>query len=475
MEHADTLFLYLDVDLKLVMCNNAIEQITGYSRKEMFKGEWLKILFGKNKSKREIFKAVLTSCLSSLKGHGYEGSIIKKDGTERVLLWKNTAILNSAGRPWGLFCIAQDITEYKLTDNDVLACSERLRDIFSSIKDYALITTNLGDKITYYGQEASNVFNWQRDMTLEDITVIFKEAASSAAIINNIKSEIGKKGIFEKELSLTRENKEEFSAAITVSALLNANSKSIGYVYVIKDIAERKKIENKMMQNEKMAAIGQLAAGVAHEINNPLLVMLGRLDMLAMTDEKLTPEVKKTFDIVQSQAQRMRLITDRLLFYSRKKPVRMDMVDINDILKTILPLLAYYPEFQKIIWKEELQSDLPQVKGDFNQLQEVFLNLSMNACQAMPAGGTITIRSYYAKDNTVHVEVKDTGDGIKQDDLSKIFLPFFTTKDNGTGLGLALCHSIIVSHSGTIDVNSVKGQGTTFKTILPVLQGSTVK
>jgi PAS domain S-box-containing protein len=467
IESTEALFLYLDLNLGLMMCNNAIEHITGYTRKEMFKGNWLELIFHNNKSRKNIFKAVLSSCFSNIKGHAYEGSIVRKDGTERVLLWRNTVISNTAGKPWGLFCTAQDITEYKLIDNDSLACSERLRDILSSIKDYSLITTNLGDKITYYGKEASNIFRWQKEMTLENISIVFKEKERDR-IINNIKSDIGKKGISEQELDLLRGDGDEFPANLTASALLNSKNKNIGYVYVVKDIGERKRIEKNMMQNEKMAAIGQLAAGVAHEINNPLLVISGRLDMLEMAGEKLEPESKKTFETIKAQAKRMRLITDRLLFYSRKKPVHMDTINLNDVLKTIHPLLAYYPEFQKIIWKEQLCPDLPGINGDFNQLQELFLNLSLNACQAMPEGGTIIIGSTKTKDNMVQVSVKDTGIGIAKESLNKLFLPFFTTKDNGTGLGLALCHSIVEAHRGSISADSIPGAGTVFTVGFPV-------
>jgi PAS domain S-box-containing protein len=472
IENTDVLFLYLDMDLKLIMCNNAIEHITGYTRKEVFRGDWLQLLFGKNRPKRDIFRAMLTSCFSNPKSRAYEGSIIKKDGTERVLLWQNTAISNTTEEPWGLFCTAHDITEHKLTDSDVVACSESLRDILSSIKDYALITTNLNDKITYYSEEAANIFRWQKDMTLDDVNTIF-DSKDAQGVINDIKFAINKTGIYKNEFNFLRKNSEEFPGSITVSSLLSATSKSIGYVYIIKDIGESKRIEARMMQNEKMAAIGQLAAGVAHEINNPLLVILGRLDMLKIAEENINPEIKKTFDIVKSQAKRMRLITDRLLFYSRKKPVYMDMVDVNDILKTISPLLAYYPEFQKIVWKEEFQDNLPKVKGDFNQLQEVFLNISINACQAISQGGMITISSHL-KGNIVEVWVKDTGDGITKNNLEKLFLPFFTTKDKGTGLGLALCHSIIRSHEGTIDVESAIGKGSIFKVGLPVAEDKAV-
>jgi len=140
------------------------------------------------------------------------------------------------------------------------------------------------------------------------------------------------------------------------------------------------------------------------------------------------------------------------------------------VLKSVSPLIAYYPEFKKVTWKEELTEILPPIEGDFNQLQEVFLNLALNACQAMPDGGNITIVSKKAGDGFVEVSVIDTGKGISKENMEKLFTPFFTTKDDGTGLGLPICHNSIEIHSGKITVESVPGTGTTFKVKLPVFK-----
>ncbi len=466
IEQSSVLFLYFDTDLKLIMCNKAIEQITGYSRREIFKGDWQKLFFGKNQSKKDIFKAVLQSCFSSIKGRAYEGSIVRKDGVERAFSWSNTVIADVTGKPQGIFCIADDITEYKFARNDIAACSEHLKDIFASIKDYALITTNIANKITYYGESATALFRWDADVILKDIGLLFPPD-QGASLIGKIKRNITINGNFEEELILLRANKSEFPAMLLVSAIINSDNQVSGYLYIIRDVTERKRIEAQMIQSEKMAAMGQLAAGVAHEINNPLLVILGRIDMFDMDQEELSPSVKKTIDIIAAQAKRMRVIVDRLLSYSHKKPVCKDIVEINDILKTIPQLVAYYPEFHKIKWEEDLREHPTKIKGDFNQLQEVFLNLAINACQAMPDGGTLTISSSKPDEESVCVGVEDTGAGIQKEDIGKLFLPFFTTKDTGTGLGLPLCYSIIESHGGRIEVESELDKGAVFTVTLP--------
>ncbi|NQT95059.1 MAG: PAS domain-containing protein [Candidatus Omnitrophica bacterium] len=467
IDQSDVIFLYLDKDLKPMMCNRAIESITGYRREEIFKNNWLNLFFRSNPSRREIFKAVLNSCLNSIKSRAYEGSIIKKDGTECILSWRNTTVTDASGNIWGILCIAEDMTEYKDSVDNVTTCSERLRDIFANVKEYAVLTANLDHKITYYGIGAKELFKWQEDMTLKDISMLFVDSPEEN-LKEAIKKSVRSNNRFEQEAILKRANGGVFPAILTVNVLFDNDNRRSGYVYIIRDNSEEKRMAKQMVQNEKLAAMGQLSAGVAHEINNPLLVILGRLDMLAMEDEKLSPETERTLETIKNQAQRMRVIIDRLLLYSRKKAPQMEVLNINEVLKTIAPLVAYHPEFKKITWKEDLQEDTAEIKGEFNQLQEVFLNLALNACHAMPEGGALSISSSNTKDGYVEISVTDTGMGISKENINKLFVPFFTTKDNGTGLGLAICHTIIQSHHGTIGVESNLGKGTVFRVKLPI-------
>lgn len=467
VDQANAIFLYLDKNLKPVICSQAIEYITGYSREEIFNGDWLNLFFRNYPSRKEMFKAFIESTLASMRSRAYECVVTRKDGGECILSWRNAVMTDASGDISGIICTAYDITE-KISSEDTFAVqTESLRNIFASIKDYALITTNLEDKITYYEKGSAELFEWESDMTLKDISIIFPEE-DRYKIIGKIEEAVKKNGKFEEEVKLMRQRQGVFPAVLTITILHNSKGERTGCVYVARDITKGKRLEEELVQAAKLAAIGQLGAGVAHEMSNPLLVISGRLEMLSMEDEKLSPEVKRTIDIIKNQTQRMKIIVDRLLSFSRKKAPRMDTVDVNEVLKTISPLLAYHPEFKNIIWKEKLTENLPKIQGDFNQLQEMFLNIGLNACQAMPKGGLITISSKDKKDGFIEVTIKDTGIGVKKEDLDKLFTPFFTSRDSGTGLGLAICQSIVHSHGGKVRAESELGKGSIFRITLPV-------
>ena len=467
IEQANTLIIFTTPSGEALMCNEAVEFFTGYKRDEIFEQGWLDLLYKGQQARKEMFKAVMKGCLISIRSKTYEGAIFRKDGSECMLSWRLAAIRDKKDKNLGLLCVAHDVTDRKITEDDINIHGQRVKDILSSIREYVLMTTNLEGKITYYGLGARNIFGWPADKVyLEDISLIYPKYNRSY-IIKKISEEIQKNAKFEGEVKLFRKGDIEFPAILTITPLLNRDGQTIGYTYVAKDMTEKKKMEQQMIQSEKMAAVGQLASGVAHEINNPLLVILGRLELLDV--EKLSKGVVKALNIVKTQAQRIRTLADGLLSYSKEKKPDIKPLDLNQLMKSITPLLGYYPEFKKILWKEEFQKGLPKVKGDFNQLQELFLNLGLNACQAMLSGGKVTIITRYDKgDRYVEVLVKDTGEGMTDEQMQRLFDPFFSTKEKGTGLGLAICRNIIERHKGNIEVESAIGKGTVFTIKLPV-------
>ncbi|MBN2022146.1 MAG: PhnD/SsuA/transferrin family substrate-binding protein [Pirellulales bacterium] len=219
--------------------------------------------------------------------------------------------------------------------------------------------------------------------------------------------------------------------------------------------------------SEKLAAVGRLAAGVAHEINNPLTGVLTFGHLLAERPN-LTDQDRRDLDVVIRETTRAGDIVRNLLDFARERPVERRPVAIHDVIRRAVRLLHGQKAFGRIALVERFAESLPEVEGDENQLQQVVLNLLLNACAAMPRGGTLAVGTA-ARDGNVLVTVADTGTGIKPEYIPRIFEPFFTTQEigKGTGLGLSVSYGIVQQHGGTIEVESTEGKGTTFTILLP--------
>lgn len=230
-------------------------------------------------------------------------------------------------------------------------------------------------------------------------------------------------------------------------------------------IVELKDTQEQLIQSAKLAAIGELASNVAHEINNPLTSILGFTEMAREEDDMAS--IKNSLNIIEQESLRAREIVRQLLGFARKRPLQLSDVDINQVLKEVVPLVSAQAKMNKVVMTVKSE-DLPRTTADPDQLKQVFINLINNAISAMSGGGTLTISTSSVKEQVV-IEFRDTGSGISKDVLQRIFEPFFSTKkEKGTGLGLSISYRIIQTHGGRIDVESVEGQGTVFTVRIPV-------
>jgi signal transduction histidine kinase len=247
----------------------------------------------------------------------------------------------------------------------------------------------------------------------------------------------------------------------------------------LRDVTEKRLQELQLLQAEKMSSIGLLAAGVAHEINNPLTSVAGYAEALlrrfrdetSLQEDARLDVFPKYLDVIIREAYRCKGIIDCLLSFSRKSDGSMEQVAINDILKEVLELVRHKARYEKIEIRQDFQSDLPQVRGDGAGLRQVFMNLLINAHQAIKGSGTVEIATRGNGAN-VNIIVRDTGYGIHPDLLDRIWDPFFTTKKvgQGLGLGLAVTFNIVKRHGGEIKVESQQGEGSVFTVSLPVAQ-----
>jgi len=238
-------------------------------------------------------------------------------------------------------------------------------------------------------------------------------------------------------------------------------------------VAERERqlketTRQQISRSEQLAAIGRLAAGVAHEINNPLTAVLTFAHLLRDKSNMETQD-RQDLELVIHETTRAAEIVRGLLDFARERPVQREALDINEVIRQTMRLVRSQKQAKQVKVIEDLAQDLPRLTGDRNQLQQVLVNLSLNACEAMPEGGTLTVRSRGEPGQLV-IEVIDTGHGIKPEHVDMIFEPFFTTKavGKGTGLGLSVSYGIVLQHRGTLEFDTEVGKGTTFRMTLPV-------
>lgn len=241
-------------------------------------------------------------------------------------------------------------------------------------------------------------------------------------------------------------------------------------------LSQLEQAQTQLLRAEKMASIGQLAAGVAHELNNPLMVIMGNAQLAkrSLTREKnipdhLSKELLEMLSSLDQEAHRSKEIVRNLLDFARIRPPTRTKVDLNALLEDSLRLVGHQVGLQTIQIVREFRENLPQVSADPDQIKQVLVNILLNAVQAMPQGGTLTLRSDRS-DRDVTLTLQDTGVGISEEQMGKVFDPFFTTKEvgQGTGLGLFVSYGIIQRHQGTIQLSSQVGKGTTVSIRLPL-------
>jgi two-component system, NtrC family, sensor kinase len=260
---------------------------------------------------------------------------------------------------------------------------------------------------------------------------------------------------------------------VAIAPLVTRKFSVIGRLIIMDDITERIELEVQLSQADKLSSIGLLAAGVAHEVNTPLAVISSYAQMLAKQVQN-EPQKSALLDKITRQTFRASEIVNNLLNFSRTSGTEFSEVDVNKIILDTLALLEHQFKTSKIRIEKDLETNVPFISGNAGRLQQVFLNLFLNAKDAMSSGGTLRIAT--ANGDGVSVVVSDTGSGIAQEHIHRIYDPFFTTKSvregqpKGTGLGLSVSYGIIQEHAGKIRVESRSGEGTTFYLDFPLMR-----
>jgi two-component system NtrC family sensor kinase len=260
---------------------------------------------------------------------------------------------------------------------------------------------------------------------------------------------------------------QTYTLNVSITPLVSKSGEKIGLLLLFDDVTQRERMEGQMSRTEKLSSLGLLAAGVAHEVNTPLAVISNYIQMLAKQMPEGDPR-QAIIEKIVKQTFRASEIVNNLLNFSRVGAAEFSEVDVNRLVDETLSLVAHPMKTSRVQIVKQLGESVPPVLGSANKLQQVFLNLFLNAKDAMPGGGMLEVRTA-ARNGSVEIEIADTGAGISREDIHRIFDPFFTTKSSGrgTGLGLSVSYGIIKEHSGKIDVRSTPGKGTSFHLEFP--------
>jgi two-component system NtrC family sensor kinase len=465
---------------KFLDCNQALLDMLGYPSKE----EFLKIDIAKdlyvNPEDRKLFQ-------EGIGRHGIvedmEVEFKKKNGEKITVLLTGHPINNQKGEIVGYQGINLDISERKRIENELREANQFFMNLIESSVD-GIIAADMKGNIFIFNKGAESLTGHTPEEVIGKlhITKIYPEGVAKEIMKKLRSPEYGGVGKFiPTQLNVLNKFGEEIHVQLSAALIYDGKGAEIASVGIFTDLRSRLLMEKKLQEthlqlvsSEKMASLGKLAAGIAHEINNPLG---GILIYSSLMMEDLPEEDARRGDLsrIVQEAGRCKEIVKSLLEFARQTEPKMEPTDINRAINDGLFFLVNQALFHNIQIVKKFDSFLPFVSGNASQLKQVFMNIIVNAAEAMHGSGTLTIITFPAPDRkTVFVEFTDTGEGILEENLTRIFDPFFTTKEvgKGTGLGLATSYGIVEDHGGKINVKSKVGVGTTFTIELPIHQGT---
>lgn len=470
--------LTVDKNLKITSFNCAAEEITGYKKEEVLGRECCFIL----KSDLCDLHCPFADIYETGKTvYNYEIQITNKDGEKIPVNITTSALRSSDNKIIGGIENFRDLTKHEGLWGK-LRQERNMAQQYLNIAGVIIVAINEKGLVTLINKKGCDVLGY------EEYEIIGRNWFD-LCLPERIQKEI--KGVFERlmngkndfvdyhENSILTKSGEERMIAWHNTILTDEKGANIGTLSSGEDITKRKQTEMELIRSEKLASLGQLAASVAHEVNNPLAGILVYTSLLLRKYEQNTiqsEDTKNQLHKMKKELERTTRIIRNLLDFSRQSDPSIRLLDVNKVVEAALLLVKHQISLEHISLKIELKEDLPSVFADFDQIQQVMINIILNATQAMPDGGSLTITTSIAKGtviseskkDAVRIDIKDTGVGIPKENLSRLFTPFFTTKERGKGVGLGLpvVHGIIERHKGKIEVSSDLNMGTTFSIFL---------
>jgi PAS domain S-box-containing protein len=453
--------MIISLNLKLKDCNQAALHLLGYStKKEILDKDVLDFFEQKDQPRvREDIKRVLEKNL--LKDIEY--TCQNKNGDEIIVLVSLSVVRETSGDPLHFVAVAKDITRIKLS-------KQMLETIFDGMRDGILIV-NANYDILKANQEILKVFNKKSFSALIGKSC-FSQLYKKKRICDNCPAEMAfKSGKPHYAVRIyCEENKEKRVLDLTAFPIKDSDGKVVQVIVHKKDVTDRIKLEDQLISQERMVAIGELASGIAHEIRNPLGNIFVSVQY-CLSKYKLPRDVKRYLKIVLKNSENANTVIRHLLNFAKPQEISFERGDIGKVITAACNLIKVKCLSQRVRMIRRLPRGLPRILLDQRRLIEAFSNIILNAIDAMPDGGRLRIEAWAdSLDNEIVISILDTGAGISQENLNKIFEPFFTTKPEGIGLGLCLARQVINDHKGKIEIESKVNQGTEVRVRLPIFR-----
>jgi PAS domain S-box-containing protein len=455
-------------------CNQAMLEMAGYPNKE----EFLKINIAKdlyaNPEDREAFRRLVEQ-------QGFvkdlEVEFKKKNGEKITVLLTAHVKRDEMGEVVRYEGINIDISDRKRMEKELKEANDFLMKLIESSVD-GIIVTNMKGDILLFNNGAEKLLGYESDEVVGKMHIrnIYPPGVAKE-VMDKLKSPdyggVGKLTSF--PIFHRRKDGELIEGDLSASLIYDEKGNEIASVGIFKDLRERLRIERELqkmqealLQSEKLAAMGRLTSQIAHELNNPIYGIMNTLELLKT---EISPESKRRriLDLSLSEIQRLSEMLRNMLSFSKPEEEKRRPIKIDELIEGILLVMEKQMRESNVQVETFFDPDIPEIMASTNQMRQVVLNILKNAKEAMPKGGTLTVRTS-REDNRVLIHIQDTGMGVPEEIRDKIFEAFFTTKQKvkGVGLGLSVCYGIIKDHGGDIKVESEEGKGTTFIISLPV-------
>lgn len=417
---------------------------------------------------RQEIAQVFNNCLKENKSSSIPSKIQVSGKTLSFNLVFTPFVKNNDDKSRYLFALARDITEQKKIEDEFLK--------FYSIAENTvnpLQITGLDGKMAYVNKAFVEASGYSKDELIGHNPNVFGSGKHPTKFWKEMWDTISSGKVWVGEVENRKKDGTQFFTQLLVSPILNSEGKVIAYFGVHRDLNEKKMLEKQLIHTQKMESIGTLAAGVAHEVGNPLASISALVQVvLRSTEDEF---VKEKLGLVKSQVTRISKIIRDLVDFSRPSNYELQLTDVNQVISEAVEIVKVGKKAKQIVFELDLNEKIPNLPLVADQIQQVFVNILLNAVDAISETDNIReenkiVSRSYKSDDYVIVTFSDTGMGIAEENTAKVFEPFFTTKKEGkgTGLGLWVSYGIIKSFQGDIKINSSPGEGTTFTILLPI-------